>query len=47
MNDKSIVNLLNKIDEDIYCCNKCNNLVEKFPKVSTVYLGKNNDIVLI
>ncbi len=36
-----------EIDSLVYQCNKCNNFVEKFPKESTVFLGKNNDIVLI
>ena len=35
------------IDYDVYKCSLCNDLVEKFPNDRTVYLGKNNDIVLI
>ena len=35
------------IDYDVYKCSLCNELVEKFPNDRTVYLGKNNDIVLI
>ena len=38
---------LNVIDKDINNCNKCQTLVEKFPNAKTVYLGKDNDIVLI
>lgn len=38
---------LEYIDEQINECHLCNNLVEKFPNNKTVYLGKNNDIVLI
>lgn len=39
--------LLNQIDEKVYSCNSCAQLVEKFPNESTVFLGKNNDIVLV
>lgn len=35
------------IDYDVYKCSLCNDLVDKFPNDRTVYLGKNNDIVLI
>ena len=38
---------LNVIDKDINNCNKCQTLVDKFPNAKTVYLGKDNDIVLI
>ncbi len=38
---------LKEIDKDINNCFLCGELVEKFPNSSTVYLGKNNDIVLI
>ena len=39
--------LLDEIDKEVYKCHKCRDLVEKFPNSSTVFLGKNNDIVLI
>lgn len=38
---------LEDIDEQIYKCDKCVNYVEKFPNDKTVYLGTDNDIVLI
>ena len=38
---------LNVIDKDINNCNKCQTLVDKFPNAKTVYLGKDNNIVLI
>lgn len=38
--------LLN-IDKKINNCSKCLELVEKFPNSPTVYLGVNNDIILI
>lgn len=38
---------LRDIDKSINACNKCLELVEKFPNQSTVYMGSDNDIVLI
>ena len=38
---------LEDLDKEVHTCNKCQNLVEKFPNSPTVYIGKNNDIVLI
>ena len=38
---------LETIDECIWKCNKCKNLVEKFPKAKTIHFGTDNDIVLI
>lgn len=38
---------LKRVDEEVYSCNACKNLVEKFPNDATVFLGKDNDIVLI
>ena len=43
----TIPNDLESIDKQINDCHLCNKLVEKFPNAKTVYLGKNNDIVLI
>ena len=40
-------NDLKIIDEKINKCTKCKSLVEKFPNVETVYLGIDNDIVLV
>lgn len=39
--------LLNQIDKEVFNCNLCNKLVEKFPNAPTVYLGNSNDIVLV
>lgn len=38
---------LKEIDNEVHKCTKCNNLVDKFPNSPTVYLGKDNNIVLI
>ena len=35
------------IDNDIYNCNLCGNMVEKFLNSKTVSIGKNNNIVLL
>ena len=47
MNNKDINQLLRKIDDKVCCCEKCLNLVEKFPNDATIFLGKDNDIVLV
>lgn len=39
--------LLKQIDEKIYSCNSCENLVDKFPNDSTVFLCKDRTIVLV
>lgn len=39
--------LLDEIDAKVHICNSCNKLVDKFPNSPTVFLGKNNDIVLV
>lgn len=44
---KLIKALLKQIDEKVYSCKSCNNLVDKFPNDATVFLGKDNDIVLV
>lgn len=36
-----------EIDKIVHQCEKCENLVEKFPSDKTVFLGNDNDIVLI
>ena len=40
-------NKLKLIDQEINKCNLCENLVEKFPNNTTIYYGKDNEIVLI
>lgn len=35
------------IDKEIYNCNLCNNMVEKFPNNKTVSVGTRNDIVIL
>lgn len=38
---------LKQVDEKVFSCYACNDLVDKFPNDKTVFLGKNNDIVLV
>ena len=39
--------LLKQIDEKVFSCKSCDKLVDKFPNDATVFLGKDNDIVLV
>lgn len=39
--------MLETIDNKVNSCKLCEGLVEKFPNAKTVYLGKDNDILLI
>lgn len=47
MNLDNVQKLLKQVDEKVYSCKSCGELVEKFPNAATVYLGTNNDIVLV
>ena len=38
---------LKEIDENIHKCSLCSGLFDKFPNSPTLYLGKDNDILLI
>ena len=38
---------LHDIDIEIHKCNKCSDMVEKFPNSKTVSIGKKNDIVIL
>ena len=39
--------LLRQVDKKVYSCKSCEKLVDKFPEDVTVFLGKDNDIVLV
>ena len=47
MKNDNIQYNLETIDKEVYKCKKCKNLIEKFPNQCSVFLGENNDIVLI
>lgn len=38
---------LEEIDKEIYKCNLCSEMIEKFPNSKTVSVGKNSDIVIL
>ncbi len=42
-----IKELLKQVDEKVFSCKFCDKLVDKFPNDETVFLGKDNDIVLV
>ncbi len=42
-----IKKLLEQVDEKVYSCNSCNKLVDKFPNDATVFIGKDQTIVLV
>lgn len=39
--------LLRQVDKKVYSCKSCDKLVDKFPDDVTVFLGKDNEIVLV
>ena len=39
--------LLKQIDQEVFNCKLCNKLVDKFPNDTTVFIGKDNEIVLV
>lgn len=39
--------LLEQVDEKVYSCKSCEKLVDKFPNDATVFLGKDQTIVLV
>lgn len=47
LKQKLINKLLNQVDNDVLNCNCCGKLVDKFPNDTTVFIGKDNDIVLV
>lgn len=47
LKEKLFNRLLKQVDEEVFSCKSCDKLVEKFPNDRTVFLGKDNDIVLV
>ena len=41
LKNEIILRLLKNVDKEIYKCNLCNDLVDKFPNAQTVFIGKN------
>ena len=42
-----IMERLKQIDNEIFKCNLCSDMIEKFSNIKTVSIGKYNDIVII
>lgn len=47
LKEKLLNRLLKQVDDEVFNCKSCDKLVEKFPNDRTVFLGKDNDIVLV
>ena len=47
LKSKLIKALLKQVDEKVYSCKSCDKLVDKFPNDETVFLGKDQAIVLV
>ena len=47
LKERLINKLLKQVDKKVYSCKSCDKLVDKFPDDATVFLGKDNDIVLV
>lgn len=47
LKERVINKLLKQVDEEVFNCKSCDKLVDKFPNNATVFLGKDNDIVLV
>ena len=47
LKERVINRLLKQVDEEVFNCISCDKLVDKFPNNATVFLGKDNDIVLV
>lgn len=47
LKSRLIKTLLKQIDKEVFDCKSCDKLVDKFPNDMTVFLGKDNGIVLV
>lgn len=47
LKERLVNKLLKQVDEEVFNCKSCDKLVDKFPNDATVFLGKDNDIVLV
>ena len=47
LKSRLIKTLLKQIDREVFDCKSCDKLVDKFPNDMTVFLGKDNGIVLV
>ena len=47
LKERLVNKLLKQIDDEVFNCKSCDKLVDKFPNDTTVFIGKDNDIVLV
>lgn len=47
LKERLVNKLLKQVDEEVFNCKSCDKLVDKFPNDTTVFMGKDNDIVLV
>ena len=47
LKERLVNKLLKQVDEKVFNCKYCDKLVDKFPNNTTVFIGKDNDIVLV
>lgn len=47
LKERLINKLLKQVDQEVFDCKSCDKLVDKFPNDTTVFIGKDNDIVLV
>ena len=47
LKERLVNKLLKQVDEEVFNCKSCDKLVDKFPNDTTVFIGKDNDIVLV
>lgn len=47
LKERLVNKLLKRVDEEVFNCKSCDKLVDKFPNDTTVFIGKDNDIVLV
>lgn len=47
LKERLINKLLKQVDQEVFDCKSCDKLVDKFSNDTTVFIGKDNDIVLV
>lgn len=47
LKERLVNKLLKQVDEKVFNCKYCDKLVDKFPNNTIVFIGKDNDIVLV
>lgn len=47
LKERLVNKLLKRVDGEVFNCKSCDKLVDKFPNDTTIFIGRDNDIVLI